>query len=834
MKAFLKLIRKNIKIIIISCFALAFLVIGSIALWISTFEIPDLSSFQTRSVVQSTKIYDRTGEVLLFDINQDIKRQVVPFDSISKYVKDAVVAIEDTSFYQHGGIKITSILRAVFSHLTGGVGGGGSTITQQVIKNSLLNSEYAISRKLKEWFLAIKLDQTMSKDDILSTYLNEIPYGGSIYGIEEASRTFFGKKAIDVDLAQAAYLAAIPNAPTYYSPYGNNKNKLDDRKNLVLSRMLQNNLISQKEYDTAKTEKVTFIPQQKTNILAPHFVTYIRQYLVDKYGEKMVLEGGLKVTTTLDYSLQAKAEALVKKYAFQNKIDFGAENAALVAIDPKTGQILVMVGSRDYFDKEINGAFNVTIAHRQPGSTFKPFVYATAFNKGYTPETVVFDLPTQFQTTCNATGTPLYSSGTTTDCYMPDDYDNKFEGPMTLRDALAQSRNIPAIKVLYLAGLQDSLETGQNMGITSLGNINQYGLTLVLGGGEVSPLDLTSAYGVFANEGVKNDKTGILKVEDANGNILEQFTPNPKTVISSETVDKISDILSDNVARTPAYGTNSPLYFADRPVADKTGTTNDSRDAWIVGYTPNIVVGAWAGNNDNTPMVKKTAGLIVSPMWRAVMDEILKTLPIEYFNEPTKTDPNTKPVLRGIWQGNDFYTIDKISGKLATDLTPLETKQQVFIPDVHEILHWVDKKDPTGPIPTDPTIDPQYKLWEYSVQNWVKTQNLPIPVKPTEFDNIHTTQSLPKISILGLDKNISYKPDAKIGIQIQSEGTYTLQKADFYVNNEYVGSVNKAPFYFILNPASIKNIYPNNALKVVVQDVIFNKGESETTFKVTD
>ena len=436
----------------------------------------------------------------------------MPFDQISQDIKDATVAIEDTGFYTHGGIQIKAIIRAVWANLTGSsFNQGGSTITQQVIKNSLLTSEKAISRKMKEWVLAVRLEKVMSKDEILSIYLNENPYGGSIYGVEEATQTFFGKKASEVTLAEAAYLGALPNAPTFYSPYGNNKNKLDERKNLVLQKMLENKFITETEYEKAKKEVVVFHQKISNSIKAPHFVDYVRQYLESRYGEKVVREDGLRIITTLDYKLQAKAEEVVKKYALENKISYNAENAALVAIDPQTGEILTMVGSRDYFDKEIDGNFNVTLAHRQPGSTFKPFVYATAFNKGYTPETILFDLPTEFQSTCDPQGKPIGNTNPK-DCYMPENYDSKYLGPMTLRDALAQSRNIPAIKTLYLAGIKDSLDTARNMGITSLSNSDQYGLTLVLGGGEVSPLELTSAYGVFANEGVRNPYVSMIFV----------------------------------------------------------------------------------------------------------------------------------------------------------------------------------------------------------------------------------------------------------------------------------------------------------------------------------
>jgi len=814
-------------------FSLGFVGLGIIAIWISTFQMPDLQSFDERTVSQSTKIYDRTGEVLLFDVNQNIKREVVPFTDISPFIKKAVVAIEDAGFYTHGGIQIKAIVRAVLANLTGGTG-GGSTITQQVIKNSLLTSEKAISRKMKEWVLAVRLENVMTKDEILSIYLNENPYGGSIYGVEEAAQTFFKKNASGVTLAEAAYLAAIPNAPTYYSPYGNNKDKLDARKNLVLQKMLENNLINQKEFDIAKKEVVTFLPKQGNSLKAPHFVEYIRAYLEEKYGEKVVREDGLRVITTLNYDLQAKAEAVVKKFAFENKEKYNAENAALVAIDPKTGQILVMVGSRDYFDKEIDGNFNVALAHRQPGSTFKPFVYATAFNKGYTPDTILFDLPTEFQTTCDAQGKPIGNTNPE-DCYMPENYDSKYLGPITLRDALAQSRNIPAIKTLYLAGIKDSLITARNMGIESLGDANQYGLTLVLGGGEVSPLELTSAYGVFANEGVRNPYISILKVENARGEVLEEASYNPEQVLSAETSNKITDILADNVARIPAYGANSPLYFADRPVAAKTGTTNDFRDVWIVGYAPNLVVGAWAGNNDNTSIDKKVAGMVIAPMWRAFMDEALPSIPKEYFMAPEPTSKEIKPVFRGVWQGYDFFTIDKISGKLATEFTPGETQQEIYYPDVHEILNWVDKSDPYGPIPEDPSADPQYNHWEYPVQQWLKTQYLPTPTEPKGYDDVHTTAKSPRLGVITPENNSIYNKDQKITIEISSNGTYPLSKLDFYINNNFVGSTDNSPFLFSFTPAEINSIQTGiNTLKIVATDLVLNKAEVTAEFSVSE
>lgn len=825
-------IKKHYKKTLIYLVSLGFIALGILAVWISTFQMPDLKSFEERTVSQSTKIYDRTGEVLLFDLNQDIKREVIPFTEISQYIKDATLAIEDARFYQHGGIQIKAIIRAVFDNLTGGKS-GGSTITQQVIKNSLLTSEKAVSRKLKEWVLAVRLEKVMTKDEIFSIYLNENPYGGSIYGVEEAAQTFFNKKASDVTLAEAAYLAAIPNAPTYYSPYGNNKDKLDARKDLVLSKMLENNLINEVEYARAKKEVVTFKPKQGNSLKAPHFVEYVRQYLEEKYGDKAVREDGLKVITTLNYDLQAKAEEVVKKYALENKINFNAENAALVAIDPKTGEVLVMVGSRDYFDKEIDGNFNVALAHRQPGSTFKPFVYATAFNKGYTPETILFDLPTEFQTTCDPQGKPLGNTDPE-DCYMPENYDSKYLGPITLRESLAQSRNVTSIKLLYLAGIQDSLNTARNMGITSLEDANRYGLTLVLGGGEVSLLDLTSAYGVFANAGVRNPYVSVLKVENAKGEILEQATYRPEQVLAEESANKISDILSDNVARIPAYGANSPLYFKNQAVAAKTGTTNDFRDVWIVGYTPNLVVGAWGGNNNNSPIDKKVAGMVIAPLWRAFMDEALPTRPKESFMAPEPTSSEIKPVFRGVWQGYDSFVIDKISGKLATELTPEETQQEIFWPNVHEILYWVDKNDPYGAVPADPKADPQFDHWEYPVQEWLKTQYIPTPVKPSGFDDVHTKNKSPKITIESPNQEFIYDKNQKLTVQTKTESTYPISKLSFYINNTYIGTSNTSPFLFAFTPAEIKAVSQENSLRVIATDSVFNKSETEIVFNISE
>lgn len=693
------------------------LILGGILLvWVATLDIPDLSSFEARRVLQSTKIYDRTGEILLYDLHQDVRRTIVPYEKISRHIKNATVAIEDDSFFEHMGVRPLAILRAALANLQGGgllSGQGGSTITQQVIKNSLLERDKTITRKVKEMILAIRLEQVLTKDEILEHYLNESPYGGTIYGVEEASQSFFGKPASDVSIAEAAYLASLPQLPTYYSPYGSHRDALDARKNLVLDRMYINGFISEEERDTAKSEVVEFRPQVATGIKAPHFVFYIRDYLAKKYGEESLAEQGLKVITTLDWELQEEAEKIVKEKALYNAKVYNASNGALVALDPKTGHILTMVGSRDYFDTELDGNFNIALAERQPGSSFKPFVYAAAFKKGYTPETVVFDLKTQFSTAC------AIDNFTSEDgCYSPNNYDGKFRGPVNLRNALAQSLNIPAVKVLYLAGIGPSIKLARDLGITTLKDPDRYGLTLVLGGGEVKLIDMVGAYSVFANEGVKNEIAGILRIEDSRGNVLEEYTKSEKQVLDRDITLQISDILNDNVARTPLYGSNSLLYFPGRDVAAKTGTTNDKRDAWILGYTPNLVVGAWAGNNNNESM-NEISGLIISPMWRAFMDVALKKYPQENFNEPPRTSSDIKAVLRGVWF-DPLALIEAESNNQNSnnDTTTPNLNIENTISSAHSILYYVNKDDPRGPYPSNPENDAQFAYWEYPVSLW--------------------------------------------------------------------------------------------------------------------
>lgn len=785
--------------------------------WLATLKIPDFSSFHDRVVTESTKIYDRTGKILLYDIHGNIQRKVIPFEQISKDIKNATVAIEDSEFYEHHGFKPTAFIRASIVNLTSGsFSQGGSTITQQLVKNTLLTQDKKITRKIKEIILALKMERVLSKEQILTLYLNENPYGGSVYGVEEAAQSFFGKSASEVSLAEAAYIAAVPQAPTYYSPWGKNRERLDARKNLVLKRMSELGFITPQEEAVAKETVVTFQPQRQGGIKAPHFVMFVKDYLEQKYGEEEIASRGYKVITSLDWDLQQKAEEVVREYGEQNAKNFGAANAGLVAIDPKTGQILAMVGSRDYFDTANDGNFNVTLAHRQPGSSFKPFVYAEAFIKGFTPETVVFDLPTQFDTTC---------ARNPKNCYTPNNYDLKFRGPITLRSALGQSINIPAIKVLYLAGIRDSIELARKMGITGLSNQNQYGLTLVLGGGEVTPLDMTSAYSVFANDGVRNPYEKILKVENSDGETVEEFTPHPQTVLEPQIARLISNILSDNQARQPVFAANSPLYFPNAQVAAKTGTTNDYKDAWVVGYTPTISVGTWVGNNDNTPMEKKIAGYIVVPMWRAFMDYALTKVPTENFITPEPTSEDLPPVYRGFWQGNQNYFIDKVSGKLATEYTPEETREEKVVTAVHSILYWLDRQN-----------DAQFPLWEQPIRAWAAAQGLndeSDSVIPKQKDDIHTSADKPSFEISSPQERETYDRHDRITVSINNyRGRNDLSQVDVYLNDSFVGSTKQAPYEVSFVPKDIPNLDDRNELRVVVYDSVRNKSEETIEFEV--
>lgn len=818
----------------------AMLVIASVVVAMRI-QLPDIADFSERPIAQSTKIYDRTGNVLLYDIHADEKRTVVPFDEIPLAVKNATIAIEDDVFYQHRGIRPLAILRALIANIVHQeIEQGGSTITQQLVKKTLLTEEKTISRKIKEAILAIKIERSYTKDEILNLYLNQIPYGGAVYGIEAAAQTFLQKSAKELTLKEAAYLASLPKAPSYYSPCGKHKDELDRRARFAIDRMQKLEFISKEEYKKALEEDVQFKGSCFHQISAPHFVIEVQEQLNKLFGEDVVERGGFIVRTTLDASWQKIAEEAVQRFADDVKNNFNAHNIGVVIIEPKSGDILTMVGSKNYFGNPEplgcspgkNCAFdpqvNIALRARQPGSALKPFVYATAFKKGYAPQTAIFDLFTEFNPQCNPDGS--VPPGTDPDqCYHPKNYDDTFRGPVTLREALAQSLNVPSVKLLYLAGLMDSLSTARDFGITSLDDPARLGLTLVLGGGEVSLLELTSAYGVFANDGIRSPYRFIVEIQDAKKNIVFRAEQQQKEVVEKNIARAINDILSDNAARAPAFGEASSLFVPGESVAVKTGTTNDYRDAWIVGYTPSLVIGAWAGNNNNAPMEKRVAGFIIAPIWRNIMEQILAKMPNEEFIKPEPFE-TPKPVLRGEWRGGKEFVIDKISGKLSTEYTPQELQERKVVQEVRSILYWIDKNNPLGLPPPRPPLDPQYKNWEASVQLWVNTKNLhdqDDDVIPVLSDDIHTPQTIPRTQQVEINpQKEHYNQNDTIIVRPVFQSSFAVVQVDYFLNEEYIGSVKSSPFNISI-PLSLFVFKNTNTttIRMQVYDAVGNKSE---------
>lgn len=578
-----------------------------------SFIVPAPDKLTNRKIEQSTKIYDRNG-VLLYDVYENKDRTVISLDNVSPFVINATLATEDADFYKHQGFDVISYLRAGVNTARGEGLQGGSTLTQQLVKNALLTSDRTLIRKIKELILAVQIENKYGKDEIISYYLNETPYGGTSYGIEAASQLYFGKGSGELNLAEAAYLAGLPQSPSEYSFFGPTPQKGFDRQKYVLYLMKdrgwsdkngEKHKISQEEYDAALAYELKF-SENASNIRAPHFVFYVLDKLYEKYGEEYVKSAGLKVTTTLDIEKHDEVQKIVKEEVEKAAyLDVG--NASLVAINPQSREIIAMVGSKDYFDEEV-GSLNVSIQQtRQPGSSIKPLVYATALKQGYTASTVYMDVPTSFP-------------GASADKpYQPKNYDGNFRGPIQMRYALANSINITAVKTLKLVGLDAFLQTAQDFGITSFNREpGSYGLSLALGGGEASLLQMTNAFGVFASGGYYQDPISVLKVEDKNGKNLNYVNESAKKrVLDEEIAFIISDILSDNSARLLAFGPGNLLEFRGTKVAVKTGTTDDIRDNWTIGYTKDIVVGVWSGNNDNTPMNSQLASGVTgaAPIW---------------------------------------------------------------------------------------------------------------------------------------------------------------------------------------------------------------------------
>jgi len=605
--------------------------IGILALFIFTFyflilkDLPLPTKLSSSSTPQSTLIYDRNGK-LLYNIYDKKNQSFVTLSNIPKYMQEATIAIEDKSFYQHGAVDFRGIARAAFSIVVHRQVQGGSTLTQQLVKTSLLTQEQTILRKVKEVILAFATEIIYSKNQILEMYLNQVPYGGTAYGVEAASEYYFGKRAKDMDLAQSALLAGLPQAPTEFSPFGAHPEEGKERQIEVLNAMLDQKYITKDQEQKAEKEDLKY--RKFTNdIQAPHFVLYVKDLLIAKYGEKMVEEGGLKVTTSLDFSIQDFTQNMVTSEVDKLPEYYHVTNGAALVTDPANGEILAMVGSKDYFDTKIAGNVNVTTALRQPGSSIKPINYAVGLLNKYNAATTFIDQPICFP---NQGGKD----------YCPLNYDGKWHGLLEMRYALGNSFNIPAVKMLELNGVNAMVATASAMGITTFTHPENYGLSLTLGGAEVKMVDMATAFGVFANSGYRIDLHPILKVTDKTGKVLEQYKPPLSPIFGKKVLPEgvsyiISDILADNNARMMEFGDNSSLKIPGQTVSAKTGTTNDFRDNWTIGFTPSFLVATWVGNDDNTQMSGLTSGITgAAPIWNDIMSHLLKDRTPEPISRP--------------------------------------------------------------------------------------------------------------------------------------------------------------------------------------------------------
>lgn len=793
--------------------AVAIVSVGALA-WL-TRGLPSPEGIVQRTVAQSTKIYDRTGKVLLYDLHGEERRTAIPFSDMPQHLKWAVLTSEDRSFYEHGGFKLTSLIRAiVIDVLRGGRVQGGSTITQQFIKNAIFSNEKLFTRKIKELVLAYRIEKQFTKDEILKLYLNEIPFGGNAYGVEAAAQSYFGKPAKEISLAQSAMLAAIIKAPSYYSPWGTHRDELNDRQHYILDTMVELGYINQGQADAAKAEKLALIARRE-QITAPHFVFYVKEQLAAKYGERMVEQGGLTIVTSLDAKLQKYAEEAVAGQAKANE-KYNAGNASLVAIDVATGQVVAMVGSKDFFDDSIKGQVNVAVKPRQPGSSFKPVVYGAALALGFTPNTKLFDVVTTFKT---------YSKD-----YTPHNYDNKERGPVTLRQALAGSLNIPAVEILYLTGISHVLDQAQKLGYTTLNDRSRFGLSLVLGGAEVKLIEHTNTFAAFAREGVAKPFATILKVTAPDGTVLEEHKDTAGSqVLPAQNVRELTSILSDNEARAYIFGAKNKLTLPDRPVAAKTGTTNDYHDAWTMGYTPDLATGVWVGNSDNKEMKRGADGSVVAaPIWQAFMTKATQNTPVHAFTPP---EPRLtgKSVLDG-GLGGEQVVIDIASGKRANDLTPTSYRLTREYGQYHTILHYITPGDPLGATPSDPSQDPQYASWETSVQTWAEAHGYVNAQTPTEYDDVHTLANRPSVSITSPSENgtVTNNP---IGFSVNAQASRGVKRVEYWLDNQLIGTASSYPFSLNF---TVTTDWPNgyHTIRAVAYDDVDNAGEANLTFNL--
>lgn len=675
--------------------------------WVSA-DLASIDDIENRAIAKTTKIYASDGTTLLYEVG-DNQRIDTTLDKIDADIKNAVVAIEDKRFYDHGAVDYYGIARAAMANVTNrdATGQGASTLTQQFAKNVALSNERTVERKLKEVVLSVRLEQKYSKDDILEYYLNDIYFGANIQGVEAAAQEYFDKSAEEVSIAEAATLAALPQNPVYML---SNPDALEYRKNQTLDIMVSEGYITDKEAESAKAETVKVVEEVEDTISddAPHFANYVSSILEAQFGQNMVRRGGLNVITTIDLDYQKIAQDVITE-GMPNVESYGGSNASLVHIDPKTGFIKAMVGSRDFYDTANDGQVNVATSLQQPGSSLKPFAYMLAFSKGFTPETRVWDVETDFLSVA-ADGS--VSGGS----YRPRNYSLGQAGPVTMRSALATSLNIPAVKALYLGGMPDFLDMMERFGYTSF-DPDRVGLSIILGGAEVTLLEHTNAYATLAADGMHREPVSIQKITDSKGEVIYEWKDEPTRAMEAEHVRTLTNVLSDIGARGGSF---FPLTLSDyRPFAAKTGTTDEYRDAWTMGYTPSAAAGIWAGNNDNSPMAQGAAGLYVAaPLLTDYFERITAGTEAEDFIPAEYVAANA--ILGGnVFSGEKEVRVDRVSGLRIPDDCPsypeefIETKSER---SGHSILYYLDKANPTVLSNIiNPGNDPMFENWEKAI-----------------------------------------------------------------------------------------------------------------------
>ncbi len=788
-------------------------------------NLPDPNTLNSRSVSQTTKIFDRTGEHLLYEVHGEQNRTLVKLqegfcdsqdealqtdpNGIPLKMLQATITAEDRAFCSHHGFSVKGLARAAIFL---GRRGGGSTLTQQLVKNALLSNERNLFRKVKELIISIELERRYSKDQILQIYFNEIGYGSTYYGAQAASTNYFKKPVNELSLAQMATLAALPQRP---STFLNNPDLLKARRDWILDGMVELGYATQEEVDVAKAED-TQVAVGETNIDAPHFVFYIKQQLEDTYGQYTAEQGGLKVITSLDYDLQKIAEEEVVAGVEKNGEKYKFGNASLVAIDPKTGQVLAMVGSKDYYDKDIDGQVNISLRPRQPGSSFKPIVFAAGFEKGYTPNTILWDVHTTFPT----------DSGP----YTPYNYHATAEhGPIRARDALQGSLNIPAVEMIYLVGIGHAIDFAQRFGYTTFEERDRFGLAFVLGAGEVKLLEHTNTYAAFANEGKQFAPVSILKIEDSNGKIMQEWKEEEgKQVVEQNIAREVSNVLSDNNARAYIFGTGSALQLGGRPVAAKSGTTNDNYDAWTMGYTPSLAAGVWVGNSKYVAMTAGADGSIVAaPIWNAFMRRALEGKPVESFTAP-QIPVTGKAILDGSLPSTTIV-VDKASGKLATEYTPDAYREERTYAEYHSVLHYLYKDDPLGAAPEDPAAaDAYYTVWEQAIADWITRRETETGIKitqsaaPTEYDDVHIPANFPSTRISQPDDGVELN-DRQVAVEVDAEAVRGVERVEFYLDGFFLGSDSSRPWKLSTEiPNTVSRGY--HTIKAVAYDDVGNTG----------